>query len=677
MAVSRYAESEGHERDVSRRRDARFHPSQRGAWVRRGRGAPAGADPWYRRDVSSRSTGASCDPTDIAGFDALGVLGPRVTAATLAGNERLTLVARFGVGYDNIDVPACTAHGVFLYHHPGGGAAADGRRQSDLHPGPCRTPARTGPADPRGSLGRQAGCARHRAGRQDPRHHRVRPNRARRPIASPDRSGCATSRMTRTRLPAVAEAEGVELTDLETLLQESDFVVVAAALTPETRHIINAERLAMMKPTAHLISTARGPLVDQVALYEALRDRRIAGAGMDVFEQEPVDPNDPILKLENVIVTPHALCWTDECERIMGESVLRSIQEVAAGKVPTNVVNREAADTPEMQAKLTHNIASGWSSDEGEQGQAGARGGRAVPGDHDLRVPDDWHRLVLRRRRAPSSLIYDMEHTGWSIETIRGLMATSRAADLVPMVRIPATQYHLIARPLDVGAMGLMVPMVESAEQARSIVDSAKYPPVGRRGAAFGVAHDDYTGRRHHRENGIRQRRGAAHRADRDGTGRRERRCDRGGGRYRRPLDRALRSDELPRYSRTVLPPDLPGGRRAGVGGLPAAREGARDHGRRRGRRPGALAAGIPGDGLFRRSLDLSAGAAAGTRRSARDALGQIGPLGPTGTPTTRGRGGMSFDPHCSGRELKGDVDGRNAEVRPEVDAGQGSGESE
>src|SRR5215208_1168941 len=91
-------------------------------------------------------------------------------------------------------------------------------------------------------------------------------------------------------------------------------------------------------------------------------------------------------------------------------------------------------------------------------------------------------------------VIYDMEHTGWSIETIRGLMASSQVADLVPMVRIPATQYHLISRPLDVGAMGLMVPMVESSEQAQVIVDSAKYPPVGRRGAAFGVAHDDYSG---------------------------------------------------------------------------------------------------------------------------------------------------------------------------------------
>lgn len=90
--------------------------------------------------------------------------------------------------------------------------------------------------------------------------------------------------------------------------------------------------------------------------------------------------------------------------------------------------------------------------------------------------------------------IYDMEHTGWSVETIRMLIATTRATAMVPLVRVPATEYHFIARVLDMGASGVMVPMVESAEQAAKIVASAKYPPVGRRGAAFGVAHDDYTG---------------------------------------------------------------------------------------------------------------------------------------------------------------------------------------
>ena len=86
--------------------------------------------------------------------------------------------------------------------------------------------------------------------------------------------------------------------------------------------------------------------------------------------------------------------------------------------------------------------------------------------------------------------VFYMEHTGWSVETIRALMATSQG--LVPMARVPATEYHFLARVLDVGAMGLMVPMVQTAEQARLIVQSTKYPPAGRRGAAFGVAHDDY-----------------------------------------------------------------------------------------------------------------------------------------------------------------------------------------
>jgi len=90
-------------------------------------------------------------------------------------------------------------------------------------------------------------------------------------------------------------------------------------------------------------------------------------------------------------------------------------------------------------------------------------------------------------------VVYDMEHTGWSIETIRMLIATTQSSKALPMVRVPATQYHLLSRPLDLGAMGLMIPMVEDEAQARTIVRSAKYYPEGGRGAAFGVAHDNYT----------------------------------------------------------------------------------------------------------------------------------------------------------------------------------------
>ena len=88
--------------------------------------------------------------------------------------------------------------------------------------------------------------------------------------------------------------------------------------------------------------------------------------------------------------------------------------------------------------------------------------------------------------------VYDMEHTGWEIETIRMLIATTPRPTLVPIVRIPTTQYHFISRVLDMGAMGIMAPMVESADEARLLVQSAKYPPIGRRGAAFSIAHDDY-----------------------------------------------------------------------------------------------------------------------------------------------------------------------------------------
>lgn len=89
-------------------------------------------------------------------------------------------------------------------------------------------------------------------------------------------------------------------------------------------------------------------------------------------------------------------------------------------------------------------------------------------------------------------IIFDMEHTGWGIDTIRTLLATTRGLDIVPMVRVPDTQYHLLANALDVGAVGLMIPMVETGEQAQFIAESVKYPPQGRRGAAFGIAHDNF-----------------------------------------------------------------------------------------------------------------------------------------------------------------------------------------
>ena len=145
----------------------------------------------------------------------------------------------------------------------------------------------------------------------------------------------------------------MRLTALPDLLAEADFVLICCALTPETRHLIGSAELGRMKPTAHLINVARGPIVDQAALAAwALREGAIAGAAIDVFEEEPVDPGDPILGLDNVIVAPHALAWTDESFRMMGESAFAGILAVSEGRAPGHVVNGEVLETESFRAKL-------------------------------------------------------------------------------------------------------------------------------------------------------------------------------------------------------------------------------------------------------------------------------------------------------------------------------------
>jgi 2-keto-3-deoxy-L-rhamnonate aldolase RhmA len=100
---------------------------------------------------------------------------------------------------------------------------------------------------------------------------------------------------------------------------------------------------------------------------------------------------------------------------------------------------------------------------------------------------------ILKSARCAYAL-YDMEHTGMSLETFKAQVAHCRGLEIAPMVRVPRSDYHFLARALDVGAEGVMIPMVESVEQARAIVEATHYPPKGRRGAAFGFAHDGYVG---------------------------------------------------------------------------------------------------------------------------------------------------------------------------------------
>lgn len=291
-------------------------------------------------------------PADVAdAYDALLVLTPRVSAATLESCTRLVLVARFGVGYDNVDLAACTRNNVLVTITPSGvrrpvAASAltlmlalshkllakdrltrEGRWNEKLNFMGIGLTGRTLGLIGLGNIGREI--------------LRVTAPLEMRSVAF-DPFVTADA----------AQASRAELLSLDELIGQSDFVCICCALTPQTHHLLNAERMARMKRTAFLINVARGPIVDQVALTRLLKDRQIAGAALDVFEQEPIDAKDPLLALDNVIVSPHAICWTDELFRGNGQAACRSILHVAAGRVPQDVVNREVTAQSGLKEKL-------------------------------------------------------------------------------------------------------------------------------------------------------------------------------------------------------------------------------------------------------------------------------------------------------------------------------------
>jgi len=287
----------------------------------------------------------------VRDYDAILVLSPIVSHDTLARAARLTVIARFGVGYDTVDVTACTEAGVILVITP------DGVRRPVAHATLAFILALSTRMFQKDRITR--------AGRWDDRFDHIGIGLTGRTLGLVGVGNIGSDVLNLARpfgmrhiafdpytSPETAAALGVELTDLETVLRTADFVSIHCPLNDETRGLIDAERLALMKPTAYLINTARGPIVDQRALTATLQAGRIAGAGLDVFEREPIDPNDPLLLLDNIIVAPHALCFTDEVALGNGSSAIRSILAVARGEVPRHVVNREAVETPQFQAKL-------------------------------------------------------------------------------------------------------------------------------------------------------------------------------------------------------------------------------------------------------------------------------------------------------------------------------------
>ncbi len=134
---------------------------------------------------------------------------------------------------------------------------------------------------------------------------------------------------------------GIEYAPMEQVLREADFVSLHVPLTPETRHLINAERLRMMKKTAVLVNTSRGPVVDQKALYEALRDGVIWAAALDVTDPEPIPMDDPLLKLDNCLIVPHIASASFKTRDAMAALAARNIIAVLSGQPPETPVNPE------------------------------------------------------------------------------------------------------------------------------------------------------------------------------------------------------------------------------------------------------------------------------------------------------------------------------------------------
>ncbi|TVQ29692.1 MAG: dehydrogenase [Geminicoccaceae bacterium] len=285
--------------------------------------------------------------------DALILLGARFTARSVPQSGRLALVARFGVGYDSVDVPACTAADIALVTTPDGVRrpvavavltfvlALAGKlmvKDQLVRRGPPGWAERSAYMGV-GVIGRTLGQLG--IGNIGAEVFRIAAPLGMRFIAHDPFAD-----------PAVARELGVELVDLETLFRESDFLSISCPLNDQTHHIVNAERLALMKPTAFLVNTARGPVVDQNALYETLKAKRIAGAGLDVFEEEPTALGEPITTLDNVLLAPHALCWTDQCFAGIGAADVAAVLAVQQGNVPKGIVNREIVDAPGWRAKL-------------------------------------------------------------------------------------------------------------------------------------------------------------------------------------------------------------------------------------------------------------------------------------------------------------------------------------
>ena len=290
-------------------------------------------------------------PEQLVGVNGVIVLTPRVTAHSLSAADQLLGIGRFGVGFDNVDVAACTAADVALYITAGAVdhsvaeatvgwmlSLAHQSRTKDLLVRQARWNDRSqfmGRVLRNRTLGVIGFGGIGRALIRMLSGFGMQPPLVFDPFVAPE---------------AIAE-QGGKSVSLDELLSQSDFVSLHCPLNDQTRNLIGTRELGLMKPSACLINTARGGIVDESALYQALANHQIAGAAIDCFVGEPLLTPPRFAELDNVILAPHCIAWTDELFRDIGLSACQGMLDLAAKRRPRGVINPQVFDRPGFQEK--------------------------------------------------------------------------------------------------------------------------------------------------------------------------------------------------------------------------------------------------------------------------------------------------------------------------------------
>jgi len=279
-----------------------------------------------------------------AHVDALAtLLSDKIDAEVFDAAPNLKIVAQMAVGFDNIDVSEATKRGIYVTNTPGVLTETTADFAWALLMAIAR---RVVEADKYVRTGKwKVGW-----------HPMMMQGRdiygATIGIVGLGRIGCAIAKRAKgfnmtvlyydvIRRPDFEKEFNIQFTQLDTLFQKADFVTINVPLTKETYHLVDEKKLKLMKKTAYLINNARGPIVDEKALYKVLKESWIAGAALDVFEQEPTPVENPLLKLDNVVVAPHISSSSYETRSRMAEMVAENLVAFFEGKTPPNLVNPE------------------------------------------------------------------------------------------------------------------------------------------------------------------------------------------------------------------------------------------------------------------------------------------------------------------------------------------------